>query len=304
VTIASTWARLRRLVLPVMFLASLLVASAATLGEPSAGAATPHRAAVIVDTGAGVHRVVITFTEDSITGIDALQRAGAEPVIYSFNGQGGAVCRVFGVGRDSGPDCLGGQDGDNRYWAYFKAPAGTSSFTYSNVGAGTAKVQDGDVEGWRFGTGTAPEFVSLQSLVPPEPPGPANPPVAPVGPGATSGPTQQGPAGRGSQGIADATASVSTLPTTGDTKAGTAVGATGPDAVSDAPGASAGNESRADDQRAAQTKDTSEAALASSSSDDSSSAASLIWFVVLLAVIVGAIIVARRIRRRSADAAA
>ena len=84
----------------------------------------PHRAAVIVDTGATVHKVVITFTEDSISGIEALQKAGANPVVYSM-GPGGAVCRIFGVGRDAGPNCLGGQDGDNRYWAYFRAPAGT-----------------------------------------------------------------------------------------------------------------------------------------------------------------------------------
>ena len=69
-TITST--RARRLLLPCLLLASLFLAATGSLGEPVAGAATPHRAAVIVDTGAGVHRVVITFTEDSITGIDAL----------------------------------------------------------------------------------------------------------------------------------------------------------------------------------------------------------------------------------------
>src|SRR4051812_49335965 len=90
-----------------------------------APAASPHQAAVIVDTGSTVKRVVITFDEDSITGLDALQRAGTNPVVYQFGGQGGAVCRLLGVGRDAGPDCLGGGDGDARYWAYFRAPAGT-----------------------------------------------------------------------------------------------------------------------------------------------------------------------------------
>lgn len=124
-----------------------------------------HRAAVIVETGSGTNRVVIEFTEDSITGIEALRRAGAEPVLYSYSGLGGAVCRLFGVGRDSGADCLGGTGGDARYWAYFRSAAGTSSFKYSSVGAGSTTVRDGDVEGWRFGTGAAPAYVSLASLL-------------------------------------------------------------------------------------------------------------------------------------------
>ena len=124
-----------------------------------------NRAAVIVETSSGTSRVVIEFSEDSITGIEALRRAGAEPVLYSYSGVGGAVCRLFGVGRDSGADCLGGTGGDARYWAYFRSASGTSSFSYSNVGAGSTTVRNGDVEGWRFGTGAAPAYVSLASLL-------------------------------------------------------------------------------------------------------------------------------------------
>ncbi len=154
-----------------MRIARLCVALAVAFGAVSF--ATPvafaapsvHRAAVIVETGSGTNRVVIEFTEDSITGIEALRRAGAEPVVYSYSGVGGAVCRLFGVGRDSGADCLGGTGGDARYWAYYRSPAGTSSFKYSSVGAGSTTVRDGDVEGWRFGTGAAPAYVSLASLL-------------------------------------------------------------------------------------------------------------------------------------------
>lgn len=294
--------RARRLMMPALLLLALLFA-AAPVGQPVvAGAATPHRAAVIVDTGTAVHRVVVTFTEDSITGIDALQRANANPVIYAFNGQGGAVCRLFGVGRDAGPTCLGGQDGDARYWAYFRAPAGTSSFKYSTVGAGQAKVHDGDVEGWKFGTGATPEFVSLQSLAPPPGPNPTNPPATtPVtsadGSGANRSNPSSGPAARGSQGIADAATSASTLPATGAT--GSAAGSSGPDAESDSARAATTREGRADDRRTAKKQDTSEAALASSSSEGGSSAGSLIWFGALLAVVVVAIVVARRMRRRA-----
>ena len=117
---------------------------------------------MIVDTGATTYQRVITFDADSITGIQALDLAGATPVVYSFSGQGGAVCRLFGVGRDAGPNCLGGADGDNRYWAYFRAPSGTSSFTYSRAGGGSTQVRDGDVEGWKFGTGPGTGLVAAR----------------------------------------------------------------------------------------------------------------------------------------------
>ena len=290
----------RRLVSPIVLLVACVVA-AGLVGQPIVvGAATEHRAAVIVDTGASVHRVVITFTEDSITGIDALQRAKADPVVYTFNGQGGAVCRIFGVGRDAGPGCLGGQNGDSRYWAYFRAPAGTSSFKYSTAGAGQAKVHDGDVEGWKFGTGAAPEFVSLQSLTPPpQKPVPTNPRVqAPVTEASGSGGSNRssGPA-RGNQAIADAATSASTLPATGAT--GPAAAATGPAAASENGSATTSRERGADEKRTAKKQDATQAALASSSKGDSSSAASLIWFGVLIALIVIAIVVARRLRRRA-----
>ena len=165
--------------------------SAGLIGMPGSGVAHgagAHRAMVVVDTGATTYQKVITFDGDSVTGIQALALAGAEPVVYSFSGQGGAVCRLFGIGRDAGPNCLGGADGDNRYWAYFRAPSGTSSFTYSRAGGGSTQVHDGDVEGWKFGTGAAPAW----SPVPVEPatttttatpPPPPNPPPAggPVG---------------------------------------------------------------------------------------------------------------------------
>lgn len=102
----------------------VVVSASATipaLPTMTARAAGTHRAMVIVDTGSTTYQRVVTFSSDSITGIQALDLAGANPVVYSYAGQGGAVCRLFGVGRDAGPNCLGGGDGDNRYWAYFRA---------------------------------------------------------------------------------------------------------------------------------------------------------------------------------------
>jgi hypothetical protein len=179
-----------------MLAASLVAVSASgmltSLGASGAGAAGTHRALVIVDTGTTTYQRVITFDSDSITGIQALDLAGANPVVYTFSGQGGAVCRLFGVGRDAGPNCLGGADGDNRYWAYFRAPNGTSSFTYSRAGAGSTQVHDGDVEGWKFGTGQAPAWSPLPApptttTAPPPPPPPVTSPPSRTGPGATGG---------------------------------------------------------------------------------------------------------------------
>lgn len=174
-------ARVRAVLASLVVLGALALPVAAT----PAAAAGAHRARVIVDTGGQTVVRDITF-DGSITGLQALQLAGANPVVYSFNGQGGAVCRLYGVGRDAGPGCLGGADSDPSYWAYFRAPAGSSSFTYSRAGAGSVEVHDGDVEGWRWGTGAAPAWSA--------PPAPTTTTTAPppVAVGGGSGPTTTG----------------------------------------------------------------------------------------------------------------
>jgi hypothetical protein len=272
-----------------------LVAGAlgAGLVPEAAPAASPHHAAVIVDTGSSVKRVVVTFGEDSINGLDALQRAGTNPVLYQFGGQGGAVCRLLGVGRDSGPNCLGGADGDARYWAYFRAPAGTSSFKYSSAGAGSTRVHDGDVEGWKFGTGAAPQYVSLASLLPP-PATPATqpPPTAPPATAAPTGGVAPGAAGAaGAAAAPGATPSSSTLPTTGgkDTSASTRADGAKTD------GDKAAATPRDDDGKAV------DAALASSESDGGGggSAWSFVLFGVLLVAIAVAIVLVRRMRKHA-----
>jgi hypothetical protein len=197
-----------------------LVALVALAAAPLVGtagvarAAGVHRAAVIVEGDGQTHRIVVEFTEDSISGIELLRRAGADPVVYAYSGIGGAVCRLYGVGRDAGPDCLGGTNGDARYWAYFRAPAGSTSFKYAVVGGGSTSVHDGDVEGWRYGTGAAPTYASIDTILGIAPP-PATPPptavttasdgttAAPAGGGAGPGavPGAPGPAGTGAPGV-------------------------------------------------------------------------------------------------------
>lgn len=120
--------------------------------------AEASRAVVIVDTGSQVHRVVVSFGGDSISGLQAISLAGANPETVGYGSSGSAVCRLFGVGHPASPQTCLGMPSDQRYWAYFRAPAGSSGFRYSGVGAGGARVSNGDVEGWRFGLGEAPPF--------------------------------------------------------------------------------------------------------------------------------------------------
>ncbi len=296
-------ARTPRVVLIALVFGLALTAFAAGAHPTVAAAASTHHAAVVVDTGSDVHKVLITFSEDSISGIDALQRAGANPVIYTFGGQGGAVCRLYGVGRDAGPGCLGGQDGDNRYWAYFRAPAGTSAFKYSSVGAGSSRVHDGDVEGWRFATGAAPQYVSVASLLPPPPPPPTTTPTTKT---TSTGSTVSGastPGGSSSAvspaGESASAATMPTLPRTGGTTA-TGAPAAGGSKGNGAPTSSTKRSKASDDGTGTKSRDVRTALASSDQGGGGSSAWSLIGFAALIVAIAAAILVVRRARRKQA----
>jgi hypothetical protein len=191
---------------------------------PTATAAEPNRAAVIVDTGAEVHEVVITFTEDSITGVEALQLAGADPETNTTD-SGTAVCALYGVGRPAAPDCVDGQGDNDDSWAYFRAPSGESTFDDSADDPGSSQVHDGDVEGWKWGDGTtAPAYVSVADLMAPpaagEPPTTDPPTTVPpptTRPPTTRPPTTRPPVTRPVTNPPPATAPVAARPTVGAT---------------------------------------------------------------------------------------
>lgn len=153
-----------------------VAAAAATAGlslaaldqAPGAGAAVAqpppeHRAAVIVDTGTEVRRVCVRFTEESLTGIEALVRAGTDPVLRAFAGKGAAVCALCGTGCPGDESCLT-CDPAGRFWSYSRAPSGTGALRTSGVGASSTTVRDGDVEGWRWGTGGTPPFATVAEV--------------------------------------------------------------------------------------------------------------------------------------------
>ena len=177
-------------------------------GRPAVAAAqAEHRAAVVVDTGTQVKTVCVRFREESISGVEALARAAVEPVVRTFPGKGAAVCSLCGVGCPADESCLT-CDPEGRFWSYSRAPAGSAALRPSAVGSSSTSVRDGDVEGWRWGLGATPAFVSVgqvcdgaapvvtttstQAAAPPTTP----PPPAPAGVTSTTASTAAGRSSR------------------------------------------------------------------------------------------------------------
>jgi hypothetical protein len=147
--------------------AALLLAISAPGSRPAhAQSATQHRAAIVIDTGAGIRHVCIRFTADYISGKDALDLANQvdpsiQPTYVNYGGMGAFVCSLCGVGNPQG-DCTGKQSG--KYWAYDRAPSGTNKFSTSSMGVSSTEVRDGDVEGWYWGAGGAPPYASVDQV--------------------------------------------------------------------------------------------------------------------------------------------
>jgi hypothetical protein len=219
-------------------LAALVCAAAVGVG-PAAHAdvdaqGCSSRAVVVVEPGPGA--VSICF-DGSISGLAALQLAGANPVTYGFAGQGAAVCQLYGVGNPADQSCLIGPGG--QYWAYFRAAPGAGGWTYSRGGAGSTTVVDGSVEGWRYGTGSPPGFVAFCSVVSCAPP-PTSPPA--TAPPATAPPAAPAasPAGGGNSGAAAAGAPVTTAPSSAKGGKGAAGAESGTAAATSTTGGSGG----------------------------------------------------------------
>jgi hypothetical protein len=130
--------------------------------------AVEHRAAVVVHTGSQVFTGCVRFSEDSISGKEALERADMRPVFRMYSGQGTAVCALCGKGCPADDSCL--TCGGDNYWAYHRARAASAAYTPSQAGVSSTRVRDGDVEGW-------PQPSSAPQPAPPGPPGTEPPPL-------------------------------------------------------------------------------------------------------------------------------
>jgi hypothetical protein len=268
-----------------------------------ARAATANRAAVVVEVNGVIHTAKITFTTDSISGLDALRSAGFAPLVRVFGGNGGAVCalNVGGttIGCPADNTCLTCSP-ESDYWAYWRALAGATQYTYSVAGAGNTQVHDGDVEAWAWSTGAAPSpFVSFQDVWGPDPPPTTTRPTSPQTtarrpPGSTT-PTTFGvsesattsPPTLVPSSSAPAPTGATTKPVTTRAPAAARSGSstTGPATTNELPGETAGA-----------TRKVAAAPVVARGGGGSRDG--LIGFATVLAVLIAAIVIARR--RRSA----
>lgn len=130
--------------------ASLLVGALTPVAGPAAPvcAGEGSRAALVVDTGQGVHNFCVALPDDEVSGLELIALAGEQHGLsYRFGHGGAAVCMLAGVGP-TGEDCF--EDYPD-FWGYWRGSS--SGWTWSSSGAGSTSVGNGDVEGWSWGSG-------------------------------------------------------------------------------------------------------------------------------------------------------
>jgi hypothetical protein len=131
-------------------MASMIVTSADTIG--------PNRAGLVVVHGDGqVTRRCVEFSEDTITGLDLIRRAGLDLNLDESDPIGIAVCRLDSEGctfpneicfcQCQGSSCV--------YWSYWHLTAGTG-WQYSNAGPAMRVLSNGDCDGWIWGESNSP----------------------------------------------------------------------------------------------------------------------------------------------------
>lgn len=263
---------------------------------PSAAAGSDHHAAVIVSANGTVVQRVIRFTTDSVSGLEALRAAGVDPIVYGFSGLGAAICALHVppqgpvVGCPADNSCL--TCAGSTYWAYFEAAAGSSTFQSSRAGASSTRVHDGDVEGWKWGSGDPPPYATVASLTGPPLPGPPGPggPSASSPPGVGNGSVS--PGNRNAPTTAHTTqpgVTATTLsPGTGPTAATTASSAL---TATTAPPVTGGGTRVAANRAARSTK---------GSAGGGGSTTGLVVFGVVAAALAAALLLAHRARTRRA----
>lgn len=144
---------MRRL-LRVAALGGVVLAGAAGI---SAARADGGEAGLVVEHGDGtVETYCVTFTGDGIRGDELLRRAGV-----SFDQFGGLVCSLGPrpeeacTGASSFESCTCKCKGSECvYWAFFTRSYG-KEWVYSALGFAAQKAKDGDLQGWRWGKGSA-----------------------------------------------------------------------------------------------------------------------------------------------------
>jgi hypothetical protein len=120
---------------------------------PVACAAGEPRAVLVVDTGADDHSYCVELPDGSVSGTELIELAHEQHgLTYKLGFGGGAVCMLAGIGP-TGEDCF--EDYPD-FWGYWHGD-GSGGWIWGSSGASGATVEDGDVEGWAWGSGDDPE---------------------------------------------------------------------------------------------------------------------------------------------------
>lgn len=126
------------------------------LARQALSAQTVNRAAVVVVFGNGnSQKHCVEFSEDELSGLDLLERAGFNPSVDASNAMGVAICKIGRNGCNypnqncfcecQGAECV--------YWSYWIGDAG-GNWKYSGMGTSNRLVRNGDIDGWVWGVGT------------------------------------------------------------------------------------------------------------------------------------------------------
>lgn len=136
------------------------VATASPWFSGTAVAQGTQRAALIVQFGDGTYVTrCISFSEESITGLELLSRSGLQVSLW-----GGAVCRIEQQGCEYPVEaCFCQCRGSScQYWSYWHwrtatgPSVGEGGWAYAQIGSGDYRVQDGAVEAWLWGDAQNP----------------------------------------------------------------------------------------------------------------------------------------------------
>lgn len=135
---------------------------------PAAAQAPVHAAGLVIDYGDGrMSYAWVPFAEESITGIELLERSGLSLVIVPFGGLGEGVCSIEGTGCGVG-ECRSRlcQTGDREspFWQYLRQDK-PGQWKTVTLGASQSTVHNGDIDGWAW-IGTPPKLpaISMQDI--------------------------------------------------------------------------------------------------------------------------------------------
>jgi hypothetical protein len=122
-----------------------------------------NRVALVIRTNdQEVRTACVAFSEPEISGLDALQRSGIDFEI-DVQSMGAKICSIEQTGcpvDDCWCQCIG--VGDCVYWSYWHRL--DKQWHYSQGGASTYSLGDGDVEGWSWGPGSVNEAIAPPEL--------------------------------------------------------------------------------------------------------------------------------------------